>query len=882
MCVSLGRLWMNADEWSEIHRCHAEGETIKGIAERLGMSRNTVRRALASSTPPADHRRLRGSVADDVDAEVRDLLFAEPEITISEISRRLQWSSSRTILSRRVRLIRDEISAATKQADVAGVALPQQGTSFVGRRAELRSLRSLLGEHRVVTVAGPGGIGKTRLAIQAAWEFRRAFPDGVRFIGFSSVRNDDLLAQTVCDALGLDSRDVLARSAEDALIAHLRRNRMLLVFDNCEHVIDGAAALVTRIIESTSGVRIVTTSREYLSVPGEYVLALPALSTEGDSAALELFTHRAEAILSGFSLSEDNSESVRRICRRLDGVPLAIELACARLTVLSVDELAVLVEDRVLSIGGGARGIAPRHRSLQAAIAWSHELCTDVERAMWARLSVCADGFDLSVVRAVCGSVDVSVAVGRPISQDDVTDALAALVSKSVVLRETDDGRVRFRLLESIREFGASTLTAGQRQESIGRLLDWALAVLTRSGEQWYGQRQLDCAEEIRRNRGNIRAAMHFAFSEPSLRDKADEVAAALGAAPFLWACGIAIREHRRWMNRILDMPDVGPVPMGRLLAVLGLVATLQGDQDAARYALGRSAEIAEGAGDRATTVLVTHITGLRSLFGGDFDTARALLGSAARDYRTVGVPAEKLSMVRIHQGMLYASTLDVDAARSAFREVYDSSELSGETWFRSYAAYGLGLVAWLDGDHKTAVRWATEALRTHRVFDDVVGTTLMTDLLGWSSAAAGSGEDAAVLMGAASTMWGSFGQQLYGSAHWNALRGSALDKVRAQMTDQAFAVAWDRGAVMSSTELFAYALPDVEVTSGVAAPIDKRPMLSPRESEVAELVAVGLSNREIADRLVLSVRTVEGHVEHVLRKMGVDRRSQVAALMSV
>lgn len=871
---------MNTGEWAEIHRCHAEGESIKGIAERLGMSRNTVRRALASDRALDDHRRRRGSVADDVDAEIRDLLYRDPDISIADVGRRLQWDRSRTLLARRVRLIREEIEATTRQTDIAGVALPEQATSFVGRRAELRSLRALLGEHRLVTVAGPGGIGKTRLAIQAAWEFRRAFPDGVRFIGFASVRGDHMLAQSVCDAIGLDNRDVLAQSAEDALIAHLRRKRMLLVIDNCEHVIEGAAALISRIVEVTAGVRVLATSREYLSIPGEYVFPLQALSTDGDSAAQELFADRAEAVLGGFSLDGDNVESVRRICRRLDGVPLAIELACARLTVLSVDELATLVDSRVLSLGGGSRGIAPRHRSLQAAIAWSHELCTDIERTLWGRLSVFVDGFDLATIRAVCLT---STEQGADITEADLTDALTGLVAKSVILRETVDGRVRFRLLESIREYGASTLSPAQRQESQSRLLDWALAEIAGAATQWYGPGQLDAAEEVRRNRGNIRAAMHVAFSEPALRGRAEDVATALGGAPFLWACGIAIREHRMWLGQVLDMPGVGPVSLGRLLVVLGLVATLQGDQEAARYALRRSAEIAATADDGATLVLVTHVSGLRAFFGGEFDTAKTLLDSAERSYAALGTPADQLSMLRIHQGMLSASMLDVDAARTAFQQVYDASAISGDLWFRSYATYGLGLVLWLNGDHESAVESATEALRRHREFDDVVGTTLMTDLLGWSLAAAGSGESAAVLMGAASAMWGSFGQQLYGSEHWNALRGSALDKVRGKMSNSGFDAAWKRGEAMSSTELLAYVLAEPTAPPMVDPhEVIGWSVLSPRETEVAELVAAGLTNRQIAERLVLSVRTVEGHVEHVLRKIGVDRRAQVASALGV
>ncbi|MGW0039149.1 ATP-binding protein [Gordonia sp. NPDC003376] len=872
---------MNADEWSEIRRCHAEGESIKGIAERLAMSRNTVRRALALSAPPEDHRRRRGSVTDDVDTRIRDLLADSPDMSIADIGRRLQWKHSRTVLARRVRAIREEMDTAHPASASAGVALPQQATSFVGRREELRLLRGLLGDHRLITVTGSGGMGKTRLATQAAWEFRRAFADGVRFIGFSSVRGDHLLAQTVCDALGLDNRDAAGQSAESSLLDHLQHKRMLLVLDNCEHVVDGAAELIGRILESTKGIRIIATSREYLALSGEYVFGLQSLPTHDQgSGAIELFVRRADAVLSGFDVDDDNVDDIRRICERLDGVPLAIELACTRLTLLSVHDLAGLLDSRVLSVSRGSRDRVSRHRSLQATIAWSHELCSAPEQELWAALSVFVDGFDLDAARAVCA---VPAEGSSGIDDDDITDAMTALVSKSVVLRETADGRVRFRMLESIREYGAADLTAQQRHRTMIRFIDWALGIIRESARQWCGPRQLECADAVRRNRGNLRAAIHLALTDVTLRPYVSAVAETLGSAPFLWACGIGIREHRMWMTQILDLPDIDSVVFGRLLGVLGLVQTLQGDRDSAEFTLRRAAEIADAGNDRQTAVFVVHLSGLKAYFAGDFERAETLFDTAAEGYRTLGTGSEKTAMLRIHQGMLFASILDVQAAAAVFGEVYEDSMAAGDTWFRSYATYGLGLAAWLAGDHESAERLAREALGGHRAFDDMVGTTLMTDLLGWSLTGLGraEAEKAAVLLGAASTIWGSFGQQLYGSEHWNSLRCTALDAAHAQLSRASFTAAWDRGRAMSSTELLDFVFGGPERSSAddtTDHPVLHR--LSPREEEVAEMVAAGMTNREIAERLVLSVRTVEGHVEHVLRKLCVERRAEVAGAL--
>lgn len=877
---------MNADEWTEIRRCRAEGESIKGIAERLGMSRNTVRRALSLSVPPDDHRRRRGSVVDDVDARIRELIVDSPEVSIAEIARRLQWDRSRTLLARRVRTIREEIGDALCLPEPAGVTLPVPATGFVGRRDELRALRMLLGEHRVITVAGPGGMGKTRLATQAAGEFRRAFPDGVRFIGFAAVRGDHMLAQTVCDALGLNNRDAGGQSAEDTLIGYLAHKRMLLVLDNCEHVIEGAAALVGRIIESASGIRILATSREYLSLPAEYVFHLQSLPTDDPAAgAIELFARRAEAVLSRFVVDESNLGDVRRICERLDGVPLAIELACTRLTVLSVHDLAAMLDSRVLSLSGASRDRVSRHRSLQATIEWSHELCSEVERRLWGRLSIFADGFDLDTARAVCAATPED---HTGIADAEIIDAMTALVAKSVVVRENTDGHVRFRMLESIREFGAATVTAAERRQMGIRLVDWALGVISECASQWYGPRQLDGADAVRYNRGNIRAAIHLALSDPGMHALVGEVARVLGSAPFLWACGIAIREHRMWLTQILDVPEVEPGTLGRLLGVLGLVQTLQGDRESADFTLRRAADLGAAHGDASTVVFATHVSGLRAFFAGDFERASSLLAVAEQKYGELGGSAEMLSTLRIHQGMLYASILDVDAAAAAFSQVYGESELVGDTWFRSYATYGLGLSAWLSGDDLSAARFAREALRGHQPFDDMVGTTLMTDLLGWALTDPGSGEPetATMLLAAASTMWGSFGRQLYGSEHWNSLRCKALDALRTQLSESAFTAAWDRGAAMSTTELLEQVFGRRETRAATLVPDRGAPCriprgaLSPREQEVADMVALGMTNRQIAERLVLSVRTVEGHVEHVLRKMCLERRAEVAGAL--
>ncbi|WP_051027356.1 ATP-binding protein [Nocardia higoensis] len=862
---------MNIDEWTEIRRCHSDGESIKGIALRLGMSRNTVRRALALNDPPGDLRRSSGRVTDAVDGPVRDLLMENPAISIAEIARRLNWSRSRTMLARKVTEVREELEAGRAESRHIAAGVPTPATTFIGRRAELRELRRLLGEHKLVSVVGPGGIGKTRLSIQAAYEFRRAFPDGVQFVELAAIRTPELLAQVVCDGLALDNRDKLP---EEALVDYLRNRRMLLVLDNCEHVVDAAAHLVTRLLESTSALRVLTTTREYLSIPGEYVYALPPLPTRdrGGAGAVELFAARAAAALSGFEITEQNAATVERICERLDGLPLAIELACARLTVMSLDDLCGLLDHRLSVLTAGARTRASRHRSLQATIDWSYDLCAEPERRLWARLTVFADGFDLPMASRVCADEEFSA--------DMVVDTVTALVAKSVVRREERDQRVRFRMLESIREYGYDRLSPQERAELRARLLDWCVAAIQATASNWYSADQHRHAATLRHNRGNIRAALESVLSPhdgpEAGRAEVRKTADALGAGMFLWACGISIREHRMWLTRVLDMPSVESGTKGRVLAALSLVQVLQGDRESAAFSLHRAHAVAADTGDNAVSALITHIEGLRDMFAGALESARTSMDAAAVRYAEHGSDPNLTAMLRVHRAMLCSAAADVDQARELFAAVHAETTEVGERWFHSYATYGLGLVALLEGDYAGARDFAVRGLRIQQSFEDVVGISLLAELLGWSLAELDAADDAAVLLGAASSMWGSIGRQLYGAQRWIDLRERAVGAARDRIGVAAFDRLWEKGRSMSMSDLLVVVFADPAAPSAGGAGRVTRSMLTPRECEVAHWVAAGLTNRQIAEKLVLSTRTVEGHVEHALRKLGLQRRVEL------
>lgn len=871
---------MNADEWREIRKLHAEGATIKGIAESLGMSRNTVRRALAYDEPPGDHRPRKGSVADAFESSIRTVLAEDPDISIAEVHRTIGWDRSRNTLAKLVHRIRAEVPNQLGEVDPLphyGSSIPTFSTGFIGRDEELFALRRLLGTERLVTITGPGGIGKTRLAVQAANDFRRAFADGVRFVELASLNTAGLLAQAVLDGLGIIEPDRPGHPVEDILVHHLRHKQMLIILDNCEHIVDSCADLAAHLLRNTTQVSIVATSRERLAIPAEHVFTLPPLSTTRNNdptsigAALELFESRAAAVLADFALTESNRDTVRRICMQLDGIPLSIELACARLSVLSVRDLEERLDRRLELLTTGNRSGPERHRSLQATVDWSYELCTSTQQKLWARLSVFADEFDLPMAEQVCSDDELPAEL--------ILDGISSLVGKSLLQREQRGERARFRMLETIREYGAAKLGATEAVALQLRHLESCSTLVRSSVESWGSSGQQRAGELLRSNRANLRKALQTALSAPS-NEMLATATELVSTAWFLWSSGFSVREHRMWLMHIAEIDTAPTARRGRLLATLGLVQTMQGDRSAASDVLDESIHLASACADNATIAFATQTKGLKEYLGGDFESAEPLFQDALTRYEELPENTDLLWALHIEMGMFYCSMLDPTRALEHFEFVRVHSERAGEQWMLSYAIYGLGLAALADERYDEALRRAIESLTLKKEFDDVVGTSLVTDLLSWAEAAAGSKERSAVLLGAASQMWDSFGMQLYGSRHWVERRAQFEATARAGLGDERFAQCRRRGAAMSIPEMVRFALEEEAPGVPEADEFADTALLSPRELEVARLVADGLTNKEIAARMVVSPRTVEGHVVRILRKLGMTRRHQVATAL--
>ncbi|MFD8230464.1 ATP-binding protein [Streptomyces sp. NPDC059696] len=792
--------------------------------------------------------------------------------------------------------------------------LPAETTSFVDRRGELTQGRELLARARLVTLTGPGGVGKTRLAGRIAARVRRAFPDGVRYVHLSGLHDPALVPLAAADALGLHDRS--AQSPLDALVEQVRTRRLLLVVDNCEHLADACARLAAALLHGTEGVRILATSRHRLGLTEEHLLEvrpLPVPDPDGDLSAAEgypaltLFADRAAAVVPGFRLTPANRASVARLCHRLDGLPLAIELAAVRMRVLDVDQLLDRLDDRYRFLTTGSPAALPRHQTLRAAVAWSHDLCTLPEQTVWARLSVLAGSFDLETAEAVCAD-PTPEPVPRPADRpgtplrpgaapaggtltllppprlrtDDVLEAVAGLVDKSVLCRETGPGGVRYRLLDTLRQYGREQLrrVAGQEEAARRRQRDWMARRAETWERGWFGPGQPETVARLRADRDNLRAALDFSLSAPG------EALAGLRLAGTLWfhwhACG-ASREGLYWLDRALTAAP-GPTPeRARGLWVAGLLAAANRDFPRGRRHATEALALARTLGDDAEAAHAEYVIGVIRLFGDD-------LPGALRHFETTvargPVPGQHLSLAGLDQVELACALAYLGEAERAVDVCEDALRLCerhGEQWVRSYVLRILALAHTVRGDRTRAERHAREALRLKLAVHDVIGIALTLDLLASIAAAGGSHEHAAVLLGGADRVWADIDTGRWGSHTLNSVRRDVEERAVRALGPEAFERARRRGRALPAAELAGREPQE----PGRPRPAEPGPLpphddgtvrLTRRETEVAQLVAEGLANQQIADRLVIARRTAEGHVERILGKLGFSNRSQIAA----
>ncbi|MFI6317919.1 ATP-binding protein [Nonomuraea sp. NPDC050556] len=660
-------------------------------------------------------------------------------------------------------------------------------TTFIGRDREVADVRRLLDESRLVTLTGVGGVGKTRLALRVA-ELRGGHS---ALADLSALRDPVLLPGHV--AAALDLHDQSARPQLDALTQALGERRALLVLDSCEHLTDQCAMLAEVLLSACPRLRILATGRQALDTPGERVYQVPPLPLPGPAAgssdATALLLDRAP----GLKASEASAPAIAQICHRLDGIPLALELAAIQLATMSPERLLSALDDRFQLLRGHARTGLPRHRTLRTAIGWSHELCDPSERLLWARLSVFAGGFDQAAAEYVCA--DEHLAAG------EIDVLLSRLVSRSLLISEGE----RFRMLGTIAEFGMEWLLAlGEEQGIRRRHRDFYLRRARRGEDAWSGRAQPEWHGRLTRDLANLRAALDYSL------DTEGEQAAGLTLAATLWyfwaACG-HMREGRHYLDRALEAVPTPGSARTKALWVCGWIAAMQGDLPHAVAMASVCRTAAEEQLDESAGAYALQVAGAAAFFSGDIETAITQFSDSTAYHRANGELNPGLLLGLPQLGMALILTGDLPRARMVLEECLGVCDEAGELWARSYACYVLGVLEWASGSLDVAWSQARVALRIKRLFDDVTGGVLCLELLAWIAAGRGDLAQAARLLGAAQGIWRTFGLPLFGSPFYGAEHAACERAAREGLGDAEYDRLCGEGAGLGYADATAYCL---------------------------------------------------------------------------
>jgi predicted ATPase len=709
--------------------------------------------------------------------------------------------------------------------------LPPQTSGFVGRQAEAATVQALLRRSRLVTVTGPGGVGKTRLAVRVADGMRGDFTDGVHFIDLSAVRDPQPLEHALAAALALAGLAGLADepgSPLDRLLGYLRGRQLLLVFDTCEHLIDGCAALADAILRAAPAVTILATSRQPLDTAGEATFRLGPLPVPdagsgraGRADAVELFAQRAAAAVPGFTVTQENLADVITVCRRLDGIPLAIELAAVRLRALPLRQMAGRVDDRLRLLTGGRRSGTPRHQTLRAMIDWSYCLCTRAEQLLWARLSVFTGGFDLAAAEEVCG--------GGALASADVAAAVISLADKNVLVRgnSPDEGaappagssRPAFLLPGTLREFAGERLhlaelesgrahpagpsaagagldrrhsprgrgpapldTAGQAEATVrSRFVAYYLALAERFARAPVAD-QAAQYQRLRREHANLRAAFDYARELPGN----DGAAVALATSLFVyWQVSGQLREAEYWLDQAAERCPDRSAARARVLATRGYIRVLLGNFPGGRADAEAAVAMAGTFGDKAVGGRGHSALHRALTFSGNLAEAQDAARSAAECLTAVG-DTVGLAQLDVVDAMLALQS--GEPARCRQTAASGLARLGRDGLWCAAQLHGLAaLGTFLQGDIDSAKPSARQALELQHKVGDVTGAAFSLGTLAFIAAGEGRYERTAWLLGASAPLWEITGRWYTGSPAFESLHKVAERAARAGLGDDRF-----------------------------------------------------------------------------------------------
>ncbi len=684
----------------------------------------------------------------------------------------------------------------------AGARLPAPLDALVGRDTELAELATLLAQSRLVTLTGIGGVGKTTLAIHAA---RAAVAesggvwDGVWFVELADLRDGALITDVVAGTLGV--RDHPGRALIDVLIDFLADRHALVVLDNCEHIIDDAAKLADTLLRACPRLHLLTTSREVLDINGEAVLPLPALAapaatdeptlnTLAGYAAVALFVERARTAAPGFTLTEHNRAAVARICSCLDGLPLAIEMAAARMRVLSAEQIADGLSDRYGLLSRRRRGAPTRQQTLAACIDWSYDLCTPAEQRLWTRLSVFAGSFEMPAARDICG---------EDLHNLECTYLLSALVDKSILIRTEHHGTVRFRLLETVREYGRTRLTDTDDHTALRRRhATWYHHLATDAATHWFSPHQLQLVQRLTIDMPNIREALNFSLTDSPTT--AVDMTAAL--RPF-WVFHTMLGEGGQWTRRALAAtpPEAG-MQRVRALFTAAHVAHIHGDLATAAGWFAELNELLQVIEAPVILGLLTYLEGYTALLTGDIGQARDRFQRALAATDDFEVQAECLQLM----GILELVTGDANDALTWSEKGLALAEAQGDWVIRGVTLLSVGVAYWRLGQLQRAEQLLQKGLRLSLESNSTYVVPNQLEILAWVMESRQQSRAAVVLMAAAATLSVASGAPLI-AAHLGPFHTDCEASARERLGPNEFQTAWDDGAAQTVEQAAAFAL---------------------------------------------------------------------------